>query len=69
LNIQIKLHGCIENAPEYIYIINNLLELLYNYCLALYCFDYLENIGFVYPAMTMIIIGHSLLYLDKVGAV
>ncbi len=31
-------------------------------CLALYCFDYLENIGFVYPAMSMIIIDHSLLY-------
>jgi hypothetical protein len=30
--------------------------------LALYCFDYLENIGFIYPAMSMIIIGHSLLY-------
>jgi hypothetical protein len=31
-------------------------------CLALYCFDYLENICFVYPAMSMIVIGHSLLY-------
>jgi hypothetical protein len=31
-------------------------------CLALYCFDYFENIGFVYPAMSMIVIGHSLLY-------
>jgi hypothetical protein len=29
-------------------------------CLALYCFDYLENIGFVYPAMSMIVIGHLL---------
>jgi hypothetical protein len=31
-------------------------------CLALYCSDYLENIGFVYPAMSKIIIDHSLLY-------
>ncbi len=31
-------------------------------CLALYCFDYLENIGFVHPAMSMIVISHSLLY-------
>jgi hypothetical protein len=29
--------------------------------LALYCYDYLENIGFVYPAMSMIVIGLSLL--------
>ncbi len=29
-------------------------------CLALYCFDYLENIGFVYPTMSMIVIGHWL---------
>ncbi len=31
-------------------------------CLALYCSDYLENIDFVYPTMSMIVIGHSLLY-------
>jgi hypothetical protein len=31
-------------------------------CLALYFFDYLENIGFVYPAMSMFVIEHSLLY-------
>jgi hypothetical protein len=31
-------------------------------CLALYCCVYLENIGFVYPAMSMIVIGPSLLY-------
>jgi hypothetical protein len=30
--------------------------------LTLYCFDYLENISFVYPTMSMIIIGHLLLY-------
>jgi hypothetical protein len=34
----------------------------YSRCLALYCYDYLENIGFVYPGMSMIVIGHSLLY-------
>jgi hypothetical protein len=34
----------------------------WNECLALFCFDYLENIGFIYPAMSMIVIGHSLLY-------
>jgi hypothetical protein len=33
-----------------------------SYCLALYYYDYLENIGFVYPVMSMIVIGHSLLY-------
>jgi hypothetical protein len=31
-------------------------------CLAPYCLDYLENIGFVYHAISMIVIGHSLLY-------
>jgi hypothetical protein len=31
-------------------------------CLALYCYVYFENIGFVYPAMSMIVIGPSLLY-------
>jgi hypothetical protein len=31
-------------------------------CLALYCYDFLENIGFVYPTMSMIVIGPSLLY-------
>jgi hypothetical protein len=29
----------------------------------------LENIGVVYPSMSMIVIGHSLLYKDKDGAV
>jgi hypothetical protein len=39
-------------------------------CLALCCYDYLENIGYVYPAMSMIIIGLSRTpILDKVGAV
>ncbi len=38
-------------------------------CLALYCYVCLENIGFVYPAMSMSVIGLLLLYLDKVGAV
>jgi hypothetical protein len=28
----------------------------------LYCGVYLENIGFVYPAMSMVVIGPSLLY-------
>ncbi len=28
----------------------------------LYCDVYLENIGFVYPAMSMVVIGPSLLY-------
>ncbi len=36
-------------------------QYLYVYCLALYCSDYLENIGFVYPAMSMIVIGNLLL--------
>jgi hypothetical protein len=31
-------------------------------CRALYCCVYLENIGFVYPAMPMNVIGPSLLY-------
>jgi hypothetical protein len=31
-------------------------------CLALYCCVYLENIGSVYSAMFMIVIGPSLLY-------
>jgi hypothetical protein len=31
-------------------------------CLALYCYDYLENIGFVYPTVTMIVTGPSFLY-------
>jgi hypothetical protein len=35
---------------------------IYSTCLALYCFDYLENMGFVYTAMSMIVIGLSLLY-------
>ncbi len=26
------------------------------------CYVYLENIGFLYPAMSMVVIGHSLLY-------
>jgi hypothetical protein len=30
---------------------------------------YLENIGFIYPAMSMMVIGPSLLYKDKVGGV
>jgi hypothetical protein len=33
--------------------------------LALYCYDFLENIGFVYAAMSMIVIGLSLLYQTK----
>jgi hypothetical protein len=37
-------------------------EAEYFNCLALYCSDYLENIGFIYPAMSMILIGHLLLY-------
>jgi hypothetical protein len=32
------------------------------YRLALYCYVYLENIGFVYPAMSVIVIGPLLLY-------
>jgi hypothetical protein len=37
-------------------------------CLALYCYDYLENIGIVYPAMSMIVMGHSLSRLSAVEA-
>ncbi len=41
----------------------NFFEFSWSYsCLALYCSDYLENIDFVYPAISMIVIGHSLLY-------
>jgi hypothetical protein len=36
--------------------------LVHHYCLAFYCYDFWENIGFVYPAMSMIVIGLSLLY-------
>jgi hypothetical protein len=31
-------------------------------CLALCCYVYVEYIGFVYPAMSMMVIGPSLLY-------
>jgi hypothetical protein len=31
-------------------------------CLALCCYVYVENIGFVNPAMSMMVIGPSLLY-------
>jgi hypothetical protein len=33
------------------------------------CYVYLENIGFVYPAMSMVLTSPSLLYKDKVGGV
>jgi hypothetical protein len=38
--------------------------LQYQYCLALYCHYYFENIGFIYPAVS--IIGNSLLYTKSV---
>ncbi len=38
-------------------------------CLALCYYVYVENIGFVYPAMSMVVIGPSLLYYDKAGGV
>jgi hypothetical protein len=42
--------------------INVTTEAHMDYWLALCCYDYLENIGFLYPAMSMIVIGLSLLY-------
>ncbi len=42
---------------------------LTEFCLALYCFVYLEDIGFVYPAMSLILIGPSLLYYCKTKSV
>jgi hypothetical protein len=44
-------------------------QAVYFDCLVLCLLYGLENIGFVYPSMSMIVIGHLLLYLDKDGAV
>jgi hypothetical protein len=38
------------------------MKIIHTNCLALYCYVYLENINFVYPAMSMFVIGPSLLY-------
>jgi hypothetical protein len=51
--------GYVVGVCKYVVVLVDVLRWI---CLALYCYDFLENIGFVYPTMYIIVIGPSLLY-------